>query len=175
MASCDEQTPSDAKSIKAVLDIMGVESYDARVVNQFLEFVHRQTTEVLELAQQYATVSDKKAVDDADVQLAIEAQALHSFTPLPNRQIVIQTSASLNRYPLPDVPKTSEREVRLPKVWRRPSQPKTNIARPQTGAPSQIHHQLPLSSGSKGFAGNFNVRIAKKQIQIKKVLTMPRA
>jgi transcription initiation factor TFIID subunit 9B len=51
--------PRDAKIVALILKSMGVEEYQPRVLNQFLEFMYRYVSEILQDASIYAEHSGR--------------------------------------------------------------------------------------------------------------------
>merc|ERR1712232_97764 len=99
---------------------MGVDQYDPKVVNQLLEFIHRQTTEILHKSQRISSLAKKKEVDEEDARPAVEMLRLHSFVALPDRKAMKSMSVLTNQRPLPPTPALSVGEVRLPPASLRP-------------------------------------------------------
>ncbi|KAF1320394.1 Tbp-associated factor, partial [Globisporangium splendens] len=69
------QLPLDAQVMTFVLESMGAEKHDPRVVSQLQEFVHRYVTEILLDAQEYSLHADK--------QLTMELAEKRNSIPLP--------------------------------------------------------------------------------------------
>jgi len=103
--------PRDAKVVALILKSMGVEDYEPRVLNQFLEFLHRYTTDVLQDAQVFCEHSNKTEIDLDDVRLAIQSRVNQSFTQPPSREVLLELAHKKNSIPLPLLPKSG---VHLP-------------------------------------------------------------
>ncbi|KAI9101754.1 transcription initiation factor IID, 31kD subunit-domain-containing protein [Phlyctochytrium arcticum] len=106
------QLPRDAKLVSLILQAMGVEEYEPRVVPQILEFVHRYVLDVLGDAQTYADHASHNHINMDDIRLAIEGRASHSFTTPPGREFLDALAAKRNTVPLPIIPEKFG--VRLP-------------------------------------------------------------
>lgn len=83
----EELQPRDARLVKTILQSMGVEHYEPRVVNQFLDFSYRYVVDVLEDAQVYSEHASKSAIDTDDVKLAVQARVNQSFSQPPPREV----------------------------------------------------------------------------------------
>ncbi|GLJ06373.1 hypothetical protein SUGI_0037480 [Cryptomeria japonica] len=97
----EEEEPRDAKIVKALLKSMGVEHYEPRVVNQFLELWYRYVADVLTDAQTFSEHAGKSAIDADDLQLAVQSKANFSFNQPPPREVLLELSRTRNRIPLP--------------------------------------------------------------------------
>ncbi|GBG65720.1 hypothetical protein CBR_g52315 [Chara braunii] len=100
-ADKSEYLPRDARVVKNVLKAMGVEEYEPRVLNQFLEFMHRYITDVLTDARVYSEHASKSAIDVDDVRLAIQSRVNFSFTQPPPREVLLELAKARNSIPLP--------------------------------------------------------------------------
>ncbi|GMH07723.1 hypothetical protein Nepgr_009563 [Nepenthes gracilis] len=101
MAEGDEDLPRDAKIVKSLLKSMGVEEYEPRVVNQFLELWYRYVVDVLTDAQVYSEHAGKTAIDCDDVKLAIQSKVNFSFSQPPPREVLLELARNRNKIPLP--------------------------------------------------------------------------
>ncbi|KAJ3184218.1 Transcription initiation factor TFIID subunit 9B [Geranomyces variabilis] len=106
------QLPRDAKLVSLLLQSMGVEDYEPRVVPQLLEFMHRYVLDILGDAQTYAEHANHHAISLDDVRIAIEGRAAHSFTNPPRREFLEAVAGKKNSVPLPLIPEKFG--VRLP-------------------------------------------------------------
>ncbi|KAJ3143632.1 Transcription initiation factor TFIID subunit 9B [Geranomyces variabilis] len=106
------QLPRDAKLMSLLLQSMGVQDYEPRVVPQLLEFMHRYVLDVLGDAQTYAEHANHHAISLDDVRIAIEGRAAHSFTNPPRREFLEAVAVKKNSVPLPLIPEKFG--VRLP-------------------------------------------------------------
>ncbi|KYQ88361.1 transcription initiation factor TFIID subunit [Tieghemostelium lacteum] len=95
--------PRDARIIKSILNTMGVQSYDPRVVNQLLEFMTKYVFDILQDSQVYAEHSGKTEMDVSDVRLSIQSRVNHTSTP-PPREMVVGIAEEQNKIPLPAIP-----------------------------------------------------------------------
>lgn len=75
--------PRDAKMIKSLLTLMGVNNYEPRVVRQFLELYYRTGVDLLMDAKTYSNHAGKASIDSDDVKLAIKLKSYLSSTHLP--------------------------------------------------------------------------------------------
>jgi len=100
----NQDVPRDAKLIGLILKAMGVEEFQPRVINQFLEFMHRYVTEVLQDAVVYSEHSNKTELDLEDVRLAILSRINYSFTQPPPRELLLELAKDKNSQPLPVIP-----------------------------------------------------------------------
>jgi hypothetical protein len=58
----EKDLPRDAKVIESILKSMGVEDHEPRVLNQFLEFMHKYVADVLLDAQAYSGMKPSAGV-----------------------------------------------------------------------------------------------------------------
>lgn len=84
----DSNMPRDAKIMQSLLKSMGVEEYEPRVINKFLELWYRYVVDVLTDAQVYSEHAGKPAIDVDDVKLAIQSQVNFSFSQPPPREVI---------------------------------------------------------------------------------------
>ncbi|OQS01669.1 hypothetical protein ACHHYP_00426 [Achlya hypogyna] len=104
--------PVDVALMKRILESMGVDKYEPRVVTQLLEFVHRYATEVLVDAQEYSQFANKPEIDADDIRLAAMSRLNHTYAQLPSRELMMELAEKRNAIPLPLIP--NEYGVRLP-------------------------------------------------------------
>lgn len=97
----DDVMPKDARIVKELLKSMGVEDYEPRVVNQFLELWYRYVVDVLTDSQVYAEHAGKSMIDSDDVKLAIQSKVNFSFSQPPPREVLLELARSRNKVPLP--------------------------------------------------------------------------
>ena len=94
MAEGEEELPRDAKIVKSLLKSMGVDDYEPRVINQFLELWYRYVVDVLTDAQVYSEHASKPAIDCDDIKLAIQSKVNFSFSQPPAREVIYQNFSS---------------------------------------------------------------------------------
>ncbi|KMZ59380.1 Transcription initiation factor TFIID subunit [Zostera marina] len=80
---------------------MGVEEYEPRVIQQFLELSYRYVIDVLSDAQIYSDHASKSSIDVDDVKLAIQSRVNSTFSQPPPREILMELARSRNKLPLP--------------------------------------------------------------------------
>ncbi|KAJ3334083.1 Transcription initiation factor TFIID subunit 9 [Blyttiomyces sp. JEL0837] len=96
--------PRDAKLISLLIQAMGVEDYDPRVLPQLLEFMHRYVLDVLSDAQLFSEHAGRNEIDVDDVRLAVEGKISHSFTGVPSHEVLMELAEARNSIPLPPIP-----------------------------------------------------------------------
>jgi len=99
------EVPEEAKLVALILKSMGVEEYEPNVIPQFLEFMHRYVTDVLQDSLIYAEHSGKGVLDLEDVRLAIQSRVNYSFTQPPPREVMLELAQRKNNIPLPFIPR----------------------------------------------------------------------
>ncbi|KAI8378989.1 transcription initiation factor IID, 31kD subunit-domain-containing protein [Blakeslea trispora] len=104
--------PRDARIVSLILQSLGVEEYDPKVVHQLLEFAHRYTSDVFQDALIYAEHANKPDIDLEDIQLAIQGRVNHSFTTPPPKEFLLELAQEKNKQPLPLIPE--KYGIRLP-------------------------------------------------------------
>jgi transcription initiation factor TFIID subunit 9B len=109
-------SPRDARTVAAILDAMGVEEYDERVVHQLLELLYRHVWSVLDDARVYSEHADKAAIDVDDVKLAIRTRVDTSFTQPPPRDVSMRLAKAMNAEPLPLVDSRAGVALPLPEL-----------------------------------------------------------
>ncbi|KAF7727624.1 Transcription initiation factor TFIID subunit 9B [Apophysomyces ossiformis] len=107
-----QSQPRDARIISLILQSLGVEDYDPKVVHQLLEFAHRYTTDVFQDALVYGEHANKTDLDLEDIQLAIQGRVNHSFTTPPPKEFLLELAQEKNKAPLPLIPE--KYGIRLP-------------------------------------------------------------
>lgn len=95
--------PRDAKTVKTILESMGVTRFEPRVINQFLDLWYRYVVDVLGDAQTYAEHAGKAAIDCDDVKLAIQSRVNSSFQQPPPRELLVDLAKARNSIPLPKI------------------------------------------------------------------------
>ncbi|KAL1926746.1 hypothetical protein VTP01DRAFT_5392 [Rhizomucor pusillus] len=104
--------PRDGRIVSLILQSLGVEQYDPKVVPQLLEFAHRYTSDVIQDALVYAEHANKNDLDIDDIQLAIHGRVHHSFTNPPPKELLLELAHEKNKVPLPLIPE--KYGIRLP-------------------------------------------------------------
>ncbi|KAL7317639.1 Transcription initiation factor TFIID subunit 9 [Mucor circinelloides] len=104
--------PRDARIVSLILQSLGVEDYDPKVVHQLLEFAHRYTADVFQDSLIYAEHAGKSDLDLDDIQLAIQGRVNHSFTTPPPKEFLLELAQEKNKQPLPLIPE--KYGIRLP-------------------------------------------------------------
>ncbi|KAG6541768.1 hypothetical protein Mapa_016780 [Marchantia paleacea] len=102
-STLEEEEPKDAKHVKSILGLMGVQKYEPRVVNQFMDLWYRYVVDVLGDAQMYSEHAGKQAIDCEDVKLAIQSRVNFSFTQPPSRETLLELAKLRNSTPLPKI------------------------------------------------------------------------
>ncbi|KAL2611269.1 hypothetical protein R1flu_022961 [Riccia fluitans] len=102
-AMVEEEEPRDAKLVKSILELMGVQKYELRVVNQFMDLWYRYVVDVLGDAQLYSEHAGKQSIDCDDVKLAIQSRINFSFTQPPSRETLLELAKVRNSIPLPKI------------------------------------------------------------------------
>lgn len=89
MAEKDEdlQIPRDAKIIKSLLQSIGIEEYEPRVVHHMLELWYKYAGDVLTDAQLYSEHAGKGLIDSDDIKLAIQSRVNFTFSQPPPRGV----------------------------------------------------------------------------------------
>lgn len=112
-ATTTDVPPLDVQVLQLVLESMGADKHEPRVVNQLQEFIHRYVTDILIDAQEYATYANKQqSIDADDVRLAISSRLNHHYAAAPSRELMMELADKRNALPLPPI--SNEYGVRLP-------------------------------------------------------------
>ncbi len=77
----------DVQTMISVLQDMGIEEFEPRVINQLLEFSYRYITNLLEDAKAFSNHAGKKTIDSEDIKMAIKSKVDYSFTTTPPRDV----------------------------------------------------------------------------------------
>uniref|UniRef100_A0A0C9RPS7 TSA: Wollemia nobilis Ref_Wollemi_Transcript_4681_1074 transcribed RNA sequence n=1 Tax=Wollemia nobilis TaxID=56998 RepID=A0A0C9RPS7_9CONI len=149
----EEELPRDAKIIKQILKSMGVQQYEPRVVNQFLELWNRYVVEVLTDAQTYSEHAGKAVIDCDDLKLAIQSKVNFSFQQPPPREVLLELARNRNRLPLPK--SISGPGIALPPEQDTLISPNYQLEIPRKPTP-QVPEEMEVDEeeGNKGDAGN---------------------
>ena len=82
--SSSSSAPIDAAALRRLLDSMGVESYEPRVLHQLLEYMQTYLTEVFKDGEHYAEHAGRPGqIECEDVQLAARLKAASTRTHNP--------------------------------------------------------------------------------------------
>lgn len=114
MAADSGKEPQDAVIIRQLLDSMGVEEYEPRVVHQLLDFMYGYVAGTLQDAEAYGERAGlpKGTVEVDDVLTAIQSRATFSFVQPPSQDILTALAEKRNKQPLPEIGKAHG--LRLP-------------------------------------------------------------
>ena len=93
---------ADMRRMEAMLGAAGVAEYEPRVVGQMLELAYATTRKVLQTAKQISTHCGKQAVDEHDVQLALEFTKVLGCETM-EREKTLRFAEERNRHPLPAI------------------------------------------------------------------------
>ncbi|XP_003243079.1 transcription initiation factor TFIID subunit 9-like [Acyrthosiphon pisum] len=93
--------PKDSQIIVSMMEDLGIVEYDQQVLNHFLEFNYRYTTQLLEDAKALSNSAEKKNVDADDVKLAIQMAQGGVFPGPPPRKVLTTAAIEVNKMPLP--------------------------------------------------------------------------
>ncbi|RLN58912.1 hypothetical protein BBJ29_000195 [Phytophthora kernoviae] len=104
--------PLDVVAMQQLLESMGADKFEPRVVSQLQEVVHRFVTEILVDAQEYSMYADKQTIDTDDVRLAIASRLNHHYAQVPSRELMMELADKRNSLPLPPI--SNEYGVHLP-------------------------------------------------------------
>ncbi|XP_060872660.1 uncharacterized protein LOC132946631 [Metopolophium dirhodum] len=104
--------PKDSQIIVSMMEDLGIVEYDQQVLNHFLEFNHRYTTQLLEDAKALSNSAKKKSVDADDVKLAIQMAQNGVFPRPPPLKVLMTAANEVNQMPLP--PPISASQIRIP-------------------------------------------------------------
>lgn len=96
--------PKDLQIIIRIMESMGIDEYEPRVVTQLYEFMHRFGTEVLLDAQELNAYANKKKLSTDDIQLAMQSRLNHHYSPPPARELLLELAEKQNSIPLPLLP-----------------------------------------------------------------------
>merc|ERR1711916_128879 len=132
------EKPTTVLAMEKILASMGLEDYDAAVVDQLLEFTHRYVGQVLADARVYSKYAKKPAVDLADARLAIQSRANEAFSQVPPREFLLSLATKKNATPLPIIP--SEYGLRLPP-------PRHTLTAPNYHGPGMVQGSLRPGQG----------------------------
>lgn len=114
MSDEEKPLPRDALILEKILESMGIEKYEPRVIEQFLELIYRNhhsphqsthsivgyVTDVLTDAQVYKEHSGRTDLDLEDVRLAIQSRVNYSFTEPPPEEFLLEVANAKNSKPL---------------------------------------------------------------------------
>ncbi|GMR39887.1 hypothetical protein PMAYCL1PPCAC_10082, partial [Pristionchus mayeri] len=148
---------SDVARMEQLLRDAGVTEYEPRVVAQLLEIAHMATRRVLESARAVSAHCEKAAIDENDVQIALEFTKI-LVNQSAERERLIKMAAERNAQPLPAIRHNfglklpNDRFCLLqPNVeWRAEKRPEEETERAGGGGPQ---HQ-PTSFSSMGGGGH---------------------
>lgn len=92
--------------MQQLLESLGVQDHEPRVVNQLVDFVFRYVTDVLLDAESYSVHAGKPAgqVDLDSVMLAIQARSSFAFAQPPDHDEVQGLAAAANDRDMPKFP-----------------------------------------------------------------------
>ncbi|KAL7291268.1 hypothetical protein TKK_0014875 [Trichogramma kaykai] len=100
-ASYPKHYPKDAQVIASIMQDMGINDYEPKVINQLLEFTYRYVSSILDDSKVYANHSKKKVIDVDDVKLAFKLRLDRTFTNPPSREVLIELAKEKNSINLP--------------------------------------------------------------------------
>lgn len=95
------EIPRDAKIVSLILKSIGIDECEPKVIQQFLEFMYRHTTQVLEEGMLFSQHAGREELNLDDVRLALQSKVNTSFVPPPPREVLLDLAARKNVKPLP--------------------------------------------------------------------------
>jgi len=109
--------PRSAKEVVTILNAMGIDEYDHKVIPQLLEFCYKYVSDVLEDASRYGEHRTRGNVEakvtKEDLKLAVQARVDFSCSGPPPREFLLETARKKNDEPLPMIAE-DKFGVRLP-------------------------------------------------------------
>ncbi|TPX44892.1 hypothetical protein SeLEV6574_g04210 [Synchytrium endobioticum] len=157
------QLPRDARLIALLLQSMGIDAHEPRVLPQLLEFMHRYVVDVLNDAVVVADHAGHPDMTVADLELAVLSRLEHSFALPPSHDALLDLAEAKNAIPLPAIPEKygfrvppEARTLTSPNFVVRPAHktplkrkvddalmPQPYTQQPQMVAPQQYMAQMP--------------------------------
>ncbi|KUF84307.1 Transcription initiation factor TFIID subunit 9 [Phytophthora nicotianae] len=166
--------PLDVISMQQLLESMGADKFEPRVVAQLQEFVHRYVTEILVDTQEYSMYADKQTIDPDDIRLAISSRLNHHYAQVPPRELMMELADKRNSIPLPPI--SNEYGVRLPPLQyqlvtkesdrHEPKTPNTPRLGDATGFGSTIRGDAARPPIHPRIEGSRNKKYARRPIPI---------
>ena len=100
------ELPRDAISLDKLIRNIGIEKYDAAIIEQLLDVIYRHVSEVLEDAVSYQEHAGRTELEVDDVRLAIQTKQASSFSDPPPLSFLVEMADAKNSQPilLPDRP-----------------------------------------------------------------------
>eukprot|EP00208_Stichococcus_sp_RCC1054_P005834 CAMPEP_0206142776 /NCGR_PEP_ID=MMETSP1473-20131121/18155_1 /ASSEMBLY_ACC=CAM_ASM_001109 /TAXON_ID=1461547 /ORGANISM="Stichococcus sp, Strain RCC1054" /LENGTH=186 /DNA_ID=CAMNT_0053537903 /DNA_START=255 /DNA_END=815 /DNA_ORIENTATION=+ len=147
--------------IRQLLDSMGVQEYEPRVVHQLLDFMYGYVAGILQDAQAYSERGGQALgqVDVEDVMVAIQSRAPFSFVQPPSHDALAAMASKRNAKPLPQPGKLHG--LSLPPEEHRLWAPVWDLPRPAAGGPPSgaAAPPAPPSAPEPGSHGPFHQQL----------------
>ncbi|KAG3120704.1 hypothetical protein PI124_g1415 [Phytophthora idaei] len=166
--------PLDVLSMQQLLESMGADKFEPRVVAQLQEFVHRYVTDILVDAQEYSMYADKQSIDPDDIRLAISSRLNHHYAQVPPRELMMELADKRNSIPLPPI--SNEYGVRLPPLQYQLVTKESDRHEPKTLNTPRLGDTTGFGTGLRGDAarppihprieGSRNKKYARRPIPI---------
>ncbi|KAL4169214.1 hypothetical protein KRP22_010137 [Phytophthora ramorum] len=142
--------PLDVLSMQQLLESMGADKFEPRVVAQLQEFVHRYVTEILADAQEYSMYANKQTIDPDDIRLAISSRLNHHYAQVPPRELMMELADKRNSIPLPSI--SNEYGVRLPPLQHQLITKESDRQDPKTPSTPRFGDVMGFGMGIRGDA-----------------------
>ncbi|KAF1793243.1 Histone-fold [Phytophthora cactorum] len=169
--------PLDVLSMQQLLESMGADKFEPRVVAQLQEFVHRYVTDILVDAQEYSMYADKQveghrtrlqilssrtrrnavnfvlliqSIDPDDIRLAISSRLNHHYAQVPPRELMMELADKRNIIPLPPI--SNEYGVRLPPLQYQLVTKESDRHEPKTPNTPRLGDTTGFGTGLRGDA-----------------------
>ncbi|GAX85543.1 hypothetical protein CEUSTIGMA_g12958.t1 [Chlamydomonas eustigma] len=106
MKADSNHPPGIAVKIQQLLESMGANDFEPRVVNQLQDFMFKYVTDTLLDAESYAEHAGKPAgtVEMNDVMLAIQARTAYTFVQPPSQDMLSTVADRVNAREIPKFP-----------------------------------------------------------------------
>ncbi|KAE9008800.1 hypothetical protein PR003_g17850 [Phytophthora rubi] len=140
--------PLDVLSMQQLLESMGADKHEPRVVAQLQEFVHRYVTEILVDAQEYSMYAGKQTIDQDDVRLAVSSRLNHHYAQVPPRDVMMELADKRNSIPLPPI--SNEYGVRLPPLQHQLVTKESDRQDPKTPNTPRLGDYAGFGAGIRG-------------------------
>ncbi|KAL0482728.1 transcription initiation factor TFIID subunit 9B [Acrasis kona] len=106
-ANEEDSMPRDADVMEKILESMGIKEFEPRVVEQFLELMHRYVNEVLNDALLYQDHSGRDELELEDIRLAIQSKVNYNYTSPPSVEYLLELAnhRNTNTFLIPEKPR----------------------------------------------------------------------
>eukprot|EP00286_Rhodomonas_abbreviata_P009639 CAMPEP_0181335784 /NCGR_PEP_ID=MMETSP1101-20121128/27033_1 /TAXON_ID=46948 /ORGANISM="Rhodomonas abbreviata, Strain Caron Lab Isolate" /LENGTH=192 /DNA_ID=CAMNT_0023445961 /DNA_START=286 /DNA_END=861 /DNA_ORIENTATION=- len=158
----------DYDKIIRILQSMGVNHFDSRVVSVLRQFVYIYSTDVLERAATVSQYASKQIIDPEDIKFAIKLKIAHykEFSHRPDRATLEKWAEQKNACPMPNLPTRAGIHLPQERFCLNAPNYQINHQDPKQAAQERAAAAQAQQAPPKKRRGQFGARASAKSLKI---------